>query len=523
MNAEKEKAPSSQTSSLIAQLDEALTHKDRYVEYKKRRIDSLKTQFTSTTDSSDRHYQINAQLIEEYKSYVYDSAMKYVTTNLAIASRMNSVDKLNESKIRHSTILLSAGMYKEAVETLQSIPPKTLSAGLRKNYYHCFEQTYHHLSNYSEKSSYGDMYKQMSRVYIDSLLLISQKGTDEYKRLLARKEFSAGNRQKAKTILLEVLQKKQFGSHDYAMICSTLSQMVPSGEERKRYLLLSAISDVISTVKENESLRNLAIELYAEGDIARAYHYCTASMDDANFYNARLRSLEIAKIQPIIDKTYRLKIEEQRERLQAYLFVISILFVLLTAFFIALYMQKKYLNIARAKLLVSNSELSKLNKSLSEANVVKEEYVGHFMSLCSSYITKLKHYQSMVYSKIVTGKIDELRAMTKSSELIELEMKQFYSNFDKAFLKIYPNFISEFNELLREEEHFVLSKDKLTPELRIFALMRLGITDTALIAKFLQYSTNTVYTYRTKIKNKSINRNEFEANILNLDHIKSIF
>ena len=179
-------------------------------------------------------------------------------------------------------------MYQETLEILRSVNVDQLSPFLLKQYYHCCEQTYYHLSNYAGSSKYGKEYKRKSKSYIDSLLLISESNSNEYMRLLARKSYSEGNENKAKEVLLGVLQKYEFGSHDYAVITSTLSEMEPVGEKRKRYLLLSAMSDVMSAVKENKSLRNLAAELYAEGDIERAYHYCTISMDDANFYNARL-------------------------------------------------------------------------------------------------------------------------------------------------------------------------------------------------------------------------------------------
>lgn len=502
--------------SLIHRLDEVLDKKEYYIAEKKHRIDSLKNML-SFVDLPVRKYALSKRLVEEYRSYIYDSAMKYVDLSWEIAMQTKDTNQLNETTILRSNVLLSVGMYKEAIENLHTIDFPKLSLPLLKQYYHCCEQTYHHLSNYAGESAYGKVYKNNSKMYIDSLLLLSKENSNEYRRLLARKLFTEGDTESAKKILLEVLQKYKFGSHDYAVINSTLSEMESSKEDRKRYLLLSAISDVMSAVKENKSLRNLAVELYAEGDIERAYHYCTVSMDDANFYNARLRSIETAQIQPIIEKTYKMKIQEQHKRLQIYLIVITGMFVLLAVFFVFLYLQKKNLDRVKVKLQVSNNELSKLNESLSESNMVKEEYVGRFMSLCSSYIVKLRHYQSMVYSKIATGKIDELKSMTRSSEIIEIEMKQFYNSFDEAFLNIYPNFITEFNKLLREEERIVLPKDKLlSPELRIFALIRLGIMDTDRIAKFLQYSTNTVYSYRTKIKNKAIDKNEFDKKILDI-------
>lgn len=503
-------------SSLIRYLDETISKKESYVKQKVDRIDSLKHRL-SLCGSLDEKYAISTQLIMEYRSYKCDSAIKYVDESWKIAMHTNNFNQINQTMFLRANLLLSVGMYQETLKILDSICVKELPQDLLKQYYHCKEQTYFHLSNYAGTSTYGKAYKQKSRFYIDSLLLISPRNSNEYMRLLARKSYNEGDVTKAKNILLEVLKSYSFGSHDYAVITSTLSEMEASGEKKKKFLLLSAISDIMSAIKENKSLRNLAVELYSEGDIDRAYHYCTISMDDANFYNARLRSLETAQIQPIIEKAYRQKIQEQHHRLQNYLLIITGLFILLALFSFILYRQNKKLDKIKIKLQHSNTELSRLNSSLSESNRVKEEYVSRFMSLCSSYITSLKHYQAMVYSKIVTGKIEELKGMVSSSEVIELEIRQFYRSFDEAFLSIYPNFIIEFNQLLREEEHIKLPQNRcLIPELRIFALIRLGITDTERIATFLQYSTNTVYAYRTKIRGKAIDKACFDKKILHI-------
>lgn len=503
--------------SLIQRLDKVLDEREVYVTEKVQRIDSLKQRF-SQCPSLNEKYAISTRLVIEYRSYICDSAMKYVDENWKVAIQTKNVEQLNETKLLRANLLLSVGMYQETFDILRSMDKAQLTVPLLKQFYHCSEQVYYHLSNYAKGTLYGEEYGHKSKLYVDSLLLISDKNSNEYMRLLARKFYNEGNVNRAKEILLKALQKYRFGSHDYAVITSTLSEMESTSENKKRYLLLSSMSDIMSAVKENKSLRNLAVELYSEGDIDRAYYYSTISMDDANFYNARLRSLEMAHIQPVIERAYKQKIHEQHSRLRVYFAVITGMFVLLTVFFVILYKQNKKLDRIKVKLQMSNDDLSSLNKSLSESNRVKEEYVSRFMSLCSSYIANLKHYQSTVYSKIVTGKIEELKTMVNSSDVIELEVRQFYRNFDEAFLNIYPNFIVEFNELLREEEHIVLPNSRcLSPELRIFALIRLGITDTDRIAKFLQYSTNTVYSYRTKIKNKAIDKACFDKKILNID------
>lgn len=504
---------------LTGQLDQLLREKEVFVAHKEFRIDSLK-QALNRCSILEEQYALSMLILDEYRSYLCDSALKYVDKNWEIACRTGNKDWQNETQLHRANLLLTVGLYWEAMEILNSVDTNSFSLKLLRQYYHCSEQIYDHMANYAQQLS-GDVYKRKSRLYTDSLLLVTPPDGCEYMRILARKLYNEGQIVEAERVLLEALGQYSFGSHNYAVITATLGKMQSSGDKKKKYLLVSAISDIMSAVKENTSLRNLAVELYAEGDIDRAYRYCNAAMEDANFYNARLRSLEIGRIHPIIEAAYKAEIQHSHRRLQFCLMVIGVLFIILALFFYFLYRWNRKLNRMKNELQQANeglrglnAESQKLNVSLSEANKVKEEYIGRFMSLCAAYISNMKNYQSQVYGKIMTNKLGELKQMLNSDEIVEEEVRQFYRNFDEAFLNIYPNYVTEFNRLLREEEYIVLSHDRcLTPELRIFALMRLGVTDTERIAKFLQYSTNTVYTYRTRMRNKARNKVEFDKKI----------
>ena len=270
------------------------------------------------------------------------------------------------------------------------------------------------------------------------------------------------------------------------------------------------------------ALRKLAILLYKEGDLDRAYTYIKCSMEDAIFCRARFRTLEISQTLPIIVAAYDQKVKQEKEKLEKYLFLISILAVVLVISVICIYKQLKKLSLARKAINTMyedvkrmNGDLNDLNKKLSESNLVKEEYIGSVFNLCSTYIDKMEAYRIDINRKLKSGQIAEAAKITSSTSLVSDELKEFFRNFDAIFLNIYPNFVEEFNALLIENEKIVpKTGDILTPELRVFALVRLGITDSSKIASFLHYSPQTVYNYRLKVHNKLIvSKDEFAVAI----------
>ena len=310
----------------------------------------------------------------------------------------------------------------------------------------------------------------------------------------------------AKKIFQELVHSQPEESNVFARAAFSLAQLYRDEgrpEEYEKYLILSTISDIKASVKENAALPSLAFVLYGQGDITRAYHYIKRSLEDAIFCNARLRTIEISGMLPVIDAAYKLQIERQRRQLVLFLIIVSLLSVFLVISVVLIYKQVKKLSVAR--------------RHLRQANHIKEEYIGHFLNLCSLYIEKLDNFRRTVNRKITAGQTEELLKLTKSSQFAGMEQKEFYANFDNAFLHLYPDFVTEFNRLLQPEERFIMKPGELlNTELRIFAIIRLGIDDSSKIANFLHYSINTIYTYRNKVKNKAINRENFEEEIMKI-------
>ena len=259
--------------------------------------------------------------------------------------------------------------------------------------------------------------------------------------------------------------------------------------------------------------------LYENGDMERAYQYMRFSWNATKFYNARLRSWQSADVLSLIDKTYQAMIEKQNDRLQQYLVLITALLVLLIGALGYIYRQMKKLAVARNHLQTANHQLNQLNEELqqmnacltstnaelSESNQIKEEYIARFIKLCSTYINRLDAYRRMVNKKVSAGQIAELLKITRSQDALDEELEELYANFDTAFLHLFPDFVKKFNALLQDNEQIILKKDELlNTELRIFALIRLGIEDSSQIAEFLRYSVNTIYNYRAKVKTKLV-------------------
>ncbi len=510
-------AYASQTDSLMRVLDNTLEKSELFVAAKERIIGRLKEEKSREDLSDDQKYTVNKKLIDEYRSYIYDSAMNYVMLNRGLSERLADKVMVAESRIDLANVLLGGGMQKEALETLGMIDRKTIPGNLLGAYYLCYEQSYLHLSIYVAGTMYEEKYRNLSRAYVDSLAMITTESPDNYFAL--SRIYLADDNPKITMVRLEdLLDKLEPGSHGYAIVASTLADCCrDDAEKRKKYLILSSLSDVSSAVKEYVSLFNLADMLYFEEDVERAYRYATISMTDANIYNARLRRAEMSKTYPILESAYKRELDYKNFKLKIFILSVSILSVIIFVVSLYIYRQALELRKVRKKLIEANDMLVETNNALHDANKMKEEYLGRFLGMCSSYINRLERYQKMVHYKLTTGKVDEVRIMTRSSDAIDYEINEFYKSFDKAFLHLYPNYVERFNSLLRREE---ITKPRegemLTTEMRIYALVRLGISDSSSIAKFLRYSANTVYTYRHKTRMKAISKETFDEDILNI-------
>lgn len=515
--------------SLLNVLDRTILEHQTYVAGREARVKHLKELSGQNEIDSLERYNLNSQLYKEYKSFVCDSAIFYLNENIHLAGLMNDSEREIQSKLQLSFLLSSTGMYTEAIDVLNSVDKLRIPRQMILDYYSCFNHVYSELGVYSQDKKLSGHYWTISMAYRDSLYSLLPHNSEEYliineALLRDKREFN-----KAMAVNDSRLSKAVFGTPAYALATyhrSLIFNYMGDREREKLNLCLSAISDIQSAIKDHASLWMLAKILYEEGDMERAYQYMRFSWNSTKFYNARLRSWQSADILSLIDKTYQAMIEKQNDRLQQNLLLISALLVLLLVALGYIYRQMKKLSIARNHLQAANNQLNTLNGELqqmnncltstnidlSESNQIKEEYIARFIKLCSTYIDRLDAYRRMVNKKVSGGQIAELLKITRSQDALNEELNELYTNFDTAFLHLFPDFVKKFNALLQEDEQIVLKKGELlNTELRIFALIRLGIDDSSQIAEFLRYSVNTIYNYRAKVKNKAcVSRDDFE-------------
>jgi hypothetical protein len=515
--------------SLINILDSTIAMNKTYMQSKELRVQSLKILVARPELLSEQTYSINTLLYKEYLKYNFDSTIHYIGQNLKIAESMNKPDWINETKFHLSSILSSAGMYSESLHTLESIEVKKLPAHQKLEYFSCYQHVYAELGMYTVMKENAGKYFGFSNSYRDSLLANLDPDSEEYLLLHEAKLQDQGKFEESRKVNSLLLSRVNKDDPEFALYAfqRAISYRIQGNiEMEEKYLILSAISDIKAAVKDNVSLTLLAIILFDRKEIDRAYKYIMFSLEDAKFYNSRLRYIEISKILPLISEAFQIKSERQTAKLRFYAVALTLLAVLLIMTLLFMVNQMKKLSNARLNLQQANiqlnnlsqdlyqvnSQLKAVNHELFESNHIKEEHIGFFLSLCSTYIDKLEDFRKMVHRKATSGQYEELFKLTKSTYFFDSELKEFYYNFDNTFLHLFPNFVEQFNSLLVEEERIVLKVDELlTTELRIFALIRLGITDSSKIASFLRYSVNTIYNYRTRVRNKSlVPRDDFE-------------
>ncbi|MDN3491571.1 DUF6377 domain-containing protein [Winogradskyella bathintestinalis] len=521
--------------SLLVVLEDTMSKQMDYDLLKEKRINNLKILLEDPNASLENQYYIINRLIDEYEYYSFDATLNFIEKNLKLANELDNNLFKQEITLRLAKLLATTGRYDESIKLLEEINPSNLSQDLIREYYIIYKRCYYELRSISRVNHISDKYNQLYFAYKDSLdAQISKLGKNSklYLEVAEQNYRDEGITKKALEINAQRLALAKMGTREYAMIAFNRSYMSHELDgntlNQKKYLILSAISDIKSSVKDNASMANLAVILFEEGDVERAHKYIDFSFEDAKFYNSKLRFLDISNVLPAISKSYENESIIQNNKLKKQLIFISVLSgVLMIALFL-IFKQYKKIKLGREHLRTANMQLSELNEKLNFTNkdlkrlyeelsavdLIKEQYIGTFLNLYSDYIDKLDSYRKTVRKYIVTNKTNDLLELIKTKNIVDEELKIFYKNFDKSFLHIYPNFIKNFNALLKEDERIVVKEDNsLSVELRIFALIRLGISNSSQIAKILRYSVNTIYNYRVKIRNIAINREEFENKV----------
>lgn len=528
-------AKSDTLDSLLLVLDKNITSCKIYSDKKDIRIRTLKEKLHLNQLSNETTYHLQESLYKEYKSYICDSAIFYLNKNIELAQQINDSYKLNESIIKLSYLLSSSGMYMEAIDVLKMVNKSSLSKEQLMNYFIAYDHVYGELGYYTQNHKIGTHYTLRSKMYKDSIYQIASPDSEIYLSMEETRLRDEGKLQEALAINDKRLSQVTINSPEYAALMYYRALIFREQKEQDNYircLSLSSIADIRSAIKDHASLWMLAKALLDRGDLERAYQYMNFSWTESKFYNARLRAWQSADDLSLIDDTYQLMLRQRNSELKIYILIVSLLSLLLFIALCYIYRQVKHLRTARQNLLKVNTQLENLNKELqkinfslqtankdlAESNQIKEVYIARFIKLCSTYVDHLDTYRRMVHKKVLTNQITELLHLTRSNSILEEALNELYENFDSAFLNLFPNFIEQFNSLLQENEQIRPKKNNtLNTELRIFALIRLGITDSSQIAEFLHYSVNTIYNYRAKVKNKArISREDFEEVIANI-------
>jgi tetratricopeptide (TPR) repeat protein len=506
---------SANTASLDS-LDYYISMKQSFDESKNNHIAEISKKIASNTGNNLKLYNLYDSLFEEYSSYIYDSAYVCVEKMLKISSDISNRDKIVSSKVKLGFCFFSSGMFKEAFDILNSVSVTGCSNETKMDFYITKSRLYYDLADYNNSPDFRKKYHETGNRILDSAIVLLPENSSRFWASVGLKHMKSGNYANALDALHKMIDTKDYSEHDLAIATSSIAYILSlqgKKTEAKEYLVRAAIADIKSSTKETVALRALAQLLFEEKDISRAVHYIRCALDDASFYNARHRRLEIGNILPIIEEERLNMIRNQRDEMVTITIIISVLFILLVIALFIIWKSFKNLKIAKQAIQDTNHELT-------EANKIKDEYIGYFFNQNSEFIEKMSEIQKWVVQKVVARQYDDLRHFSQNFD-IQKERKAMFERFDRIFLKLFPDFVEKFNSLLKPEEHIQMKKDEiLNTDLRIYALIRLGINDSEKIAQFLDYSVNTIYAYKTKIKAKALASGEdFKSKIM---EIKSI-
>ena len=517
--------PTPTVDSLYTTLDSLLAHQSVIIAQKQQRIRTYQEGLKQLHLTPEQRFHVNNQLYDEYLAFNFDSALYYIRQNVEGPQMLHHPDSIAASMIRMAHILAVSGLFDKASQMLQRIPLRQLSVDNQVAYYNqCAELSLYRSEMASHSPFYQD-YMDSLLHHRDQILQLAPRGSydDVFNRatqLGERGKINEGIR-----LLEDLLRRYRQGDRHYSIITSTLAyfyakKKVP--EQQEYYYLLSAISDVRGAILENNSLRELACILMERGDFERAYAYLLAASKDAQLYGSRLRSMQTARLSPLITQAYDLQREQAQRRTSILLTVLSVITLLLLVtiiYTLSLIKKRRIANERISKmneeLMQHNQEIQMMNTQMKESNRIKDEYIGRFLELSSNLIERGEERNRQLNRLARDRKLEELYAQLNSATFTNEGVRLFYQNFDTAFLNIYPDFITEINKLMLPGEQFDMGdrSDRLTTELRVLALIRLNITDNQKIADILRSSLSTIYTYRSKLKARALAKDRFEDDV----------
>lgn len=499
--------------SLLTELIHEIELRDVYVKERVSRINVLRSQLQSKTGADN--FLLYYNLFQENKKFIYDSAFRYATLLLKNAHEQRDPGRIGVARMQLGYVLVSAGSFKEAFDTLQFVRASLLPDSLCAPFYALMARGYYDLADFKNDRFYRDIYQKLGHIYTDSARKSCE--VDHYYDLYLSRilNIKTENFAGAMKDCQEIINLYDLSYQDQAVNYYDLYQSyLMSGNRDKAIenLIRAALADIRAATKETAAMHALAQKLYEDGDIENAYILIQQAREDALFYGARQRQLEISAIQPMIASAKLNSVDAQRKKFQWFTFLLIVLVVLVIAFVYIILTQLGKIKAAELAVQQVNEELRKTNQNLREANKIKEEYIGYYFNSNADFLNKVEAFKEQIDQKLTARKFDDIRFVSGNFNL-KRERDNLSFSFDKVFLNLFPDFLERFNSLFKHEDQVVLKEGQLlNTELRIFALIRMGINDPEKIAKILGYSVNTIYAYKNRVKSKSIVPNEkFEA------------
>ncbi len=515
----------------LEELDRTIEERDRFEAIKTQYIDRIKSKITPGCTDMQR-YGIYDNLYDEYYQYNLDSATFYARTKLEVADRIGSPSLKFDAILDIADRYILSGMYVEASEYISQIDAGQLPHELLPRYYHVYHAYYDGMATNAGDPQLREEYLELKSKY--RKLLFEKLGEDDIARLYIQTDIlcDEGRASEALEELLAKYDTAETTRHEQAILAyliATVYQLEGNSEQAIIYYTESAINDLKTPVHEYRSLYELASLLYETGDLERAYRYITCSGNDAMTVNALTNIHSINKLLPIISESYNKQMTHKRMQLNRAFWSVSILSLLIVAVAVIAFRDKRRISEAERRTREINEEMARVNARLQkyigllqESNNIKESYLGRYLDLCSEYIGRIESYRSQLLHIARNGGMAELQKVLRSTTFIESELNEFYAKFDATFLHLFPDFVAQFNELLQPDKRIEPAPGErlLTTELRIFALIRLGINDSVKIAEFLRRSVSTVYNYRVKMRNAAlVDREDFEKQVMKIGRL----
>lgn len=507
------------TDSLLRELNKAMEKSAVYDSIKLKGIDSIKRRLPAVANNLTARFHIYLQLYNAYKVFNFDSAFVYARQLEQLAEQLHDPVLMIESKVKIGYVLLSSGMFTETAAFVNTIDATGAPDSIRIEFYLMKSRLYFDLADYNQDKYYTPTYIKQASTYIDSALQLIPVNSFEYRYNKGLQLFKMGDIPGALAIYPN-LDAPGISDRKLAVSACTLGAIYEAMHNTDTAIALmtrSAIADIRSSTKETMASYSLATLLFERGDIKNASHCIERAIGEAVFYGARQRKVMVSSILPIIEHERINTAEERTKSLLIYAAIVTLLLVALVVLATTVFRQVQKLKTAQRIITAAHLKQQEINNQLLEANKIKEEYVGYCFNINATYIGKIEKLKQSLEQKLADNKPNELKFLVNNIN-IRQEREELFTNFDRVFLKIFPHFVGEFNTFFDKDNQVVLKENELlNTDIRIFALIRIGINDNEKIARILEYSVNTIYAYKTKIKKRSlIPSEEFENHVMSI-------